>query len=445
MFLPPGEEIPSDGTDDRLAALVKLLALGRPLAVAQARTALAPVALEDVQATGLVTREGDEVIADYRLVPLEGLLLASDAGPPQQRQGVGPFTRPSLTLSRLTPRGRRRSMLDLGTGSGILALLGAAHCDQVTAIDINPRALMFAGFNARLNDVHNIELIEGDWLEPVDQRSFDLLVSNPPYLVSPDDEFTYRDSGMPGGALTERLCQATPGHLDPDGLAILLCSWPHASEDDWAAAPSSWVAETGCDALVLCYETLDPLDYAVSWNVPPLRYLDPASLRQTVARWLAYYKTTGTGAISFGAVVLRRGSGTPWVSAVKAGSAPGDLAGQQLLRLFSGQDLIHALDDRALLERRFSLPEGINVSQRFQRRQTGFVARPAMVELADGLGVSASVDPDALEVLFACDGQRTLSEIVRRIAERRAFDVAALAQIAAGAAREMLAHGVLEG
>ncbi len=76
-------------------------------------------------------------------------------------------------------------MLDLGTGSGVLGLRGASHCDRVTAVDINPRALMFAGFNAHLNFVDNIELLEGSWFEPVAGRRFDLIVSNPPYVVSP--------------------------------------------------------------------------------------------------------------------------------------------------------------------------------------------------------------------------------------------------------------------
>ena len=183
---------------------------------------------------------------------------------------------------------------------------------------------------------------------------------------------------------------------------------PHASKDDWADAPRSAVAGTGCDALILGRGTLDPLDYAVNWNTPPVRFLSPDSLRETVARWLGYYTDIGAGAVSYGAVILRRRmTGTPWVSSWQAGSAPGDRASEQLLRAITGHDL-SAAEDSALLARRFSLPDGTDVTQRFARRQGRFHEHPAMISLDAGLGVTAAVDPDVLDVIFACDGQRTL-------------------------------------
>jgi SAM-dependent methyltransferase len=448
-FVPPADELPvatqADETDERLGVLVTLLALGRGVPAATARAALAPAVLEDVQTTGLVTVDGGEATANYRVMPHAGLLLAGDGPRPGDRDVVSAFTDPSLTLAQLTPRTRRRSMLDLGTGSGILALLGAAHSDTVTAVDVNPRALMFARFNAALNECDNLELVEGSWFEPLAGRDFDLIVGNPPYVVSPDHEFTYRDSGMPGASMFESLCRETAAHLKPGGLAILLASWPHGSEDDWAGTPLTWATETGCDALVLCQATLDPLNHAVRWNVPPVRFLDPESLRETVARWLSYYRTIGAGAISFGTIALRRRTaGIGWASALKASTAPGGLASEQLVRVLDGQELIRSLDDRDLLAKSFSLPNGIDISQRFQRPGERFVARPAMVRLADGLGVSAAVDPDALEVVFACDGRRPLSEIVDSLAARRGLDAQALARIAVGAIRELLAHGLTQ-
>ena len=74
----------------------------------------------------------------------------------------------------------------------------------------------------------------------------------------------FRDSGLQGTALLDGLVRQAAEHLEPDGLGILLCSWPHASQDDWLDAPRAAVAGTGCDALIFCHATLDPLDYAVS-------------------------------------------------------------------------------------------------------------------------------------------------------------------------------------
>jgi SAM-dependent methyltransferase len=347
-------------------------------------------------------------------------------------------------LARLTPRVAARSLLDLGTGSGVLALLGAEHCGGVTAIDINRRALMFARFNARLNEIPDIELLEGSWFEPVAGRRFDLILGNPPYVISPDREFTFRDSGLRGTALLDGLVRQTAEHLEPGGLGILLCSWPHASEDDWADAPRSAAAGTGCDALIFCHATLDPLDYSVSWNTPPVRFLSPDSLRETVARWLGYYTDIGAGALSYGAVILRRRmTGTPWVSSWRAGCAPGDRAPEQLVRAITGHDLI-AVDDGALQAKRLSLPDGIDVTQRFAQRQGRFLERPAMIRLDGGLGVTAAVDANVLDVIFACDGRRTLSENVGRFAERREMPADSLAHLVTAAVRELLRHGLFD-
>jgi SAM-dependent methyltransferase len=337
-------------------------------------------------------------------------------------------------------------MLDVGTGSGVLALMGAAHCDQVTATDVNPRALMFARFNAGLNDVSNLELIEGSWFEPVAGRTFDLVVCNPPYVVSPDRDFVYRDSGMPGASLLEQLIRQSAQCLAPGGIGVMLCNWPHGSVEDWDLAPRAAVEGTGADAIILSLATGDPFDYAVRWNTPPARFDTPDALRASVARWLAHYRATGTGAITYGAVILRRREhGTPWMRPLKASTPPGERAGQQLGALLAGHDLLEALDDGGLMARRFSLLEGIDVSQRFGRRAGRFVARPAMVSLEGGLGLSAGVDPDALDVLFACDGRRTLSEAVARVAERRGESVDALGELARTAVRELLVHGLLLG
>ncbi len=449
-FLACADELPvasrAGGTDRRLTALIELLALDRPVPVPVARSALTAAAFDQLEAGGILTVADDEVLANYRLVAYDGLLLAADRARPRDRDVVMAYTSSSLLLARLAPRVPCRSLLDLGTGSGVLALVAARHCERVTAVDINPRALMFARFNAALNGAHDLELLEGSWFAPVASRRFELVLGNLPFVFSPDDEFTYRDSGRPGGALFEEICRSVPEHLDDGGRAILLASWPHASIDDWAAMPSAWAAASSCDALILRFEMLDPLEHAVRWNAPPVRFQDPEDLRRSISRWLRHCELTGTGQISFGALVLRRRSnGTRWVSARPAPSTPGRQASEQLIALLAGEDLLGRVggDQRALLGARFSLPDGADVSQRFRRRDGRFGARPAILELAGGLGVHAAIDPDALEILFACDGRLTLGQIVERVSGRRGIDRDDLARIAVTAVRELLALGLL--
>ena len=119
---------------------------------------------------------------------------------------------PSVTLAKLAVRRRVQKALDLGTGCGIQALLAAKHAERVVATDVNPRALAFARFNARLNGIDNIEFRLGNVFEPVEGERFGLLVANPPYVISPDASYAYRDSDEPADELCRRIVADAPAY-----------------------------------------------------------------------------------------------------------------------------------------------------------------------------------------------------------------------------------------
>ena len=86
------------------------------------------------------------------------------------------------------PRRAEYTILDLGTGSGAIALALAKErplC-SITASDISQAALHTASENARQHNLPNIDFVHGRWFDPLAGRSFDLIVSNPPYI--PDDD-----------------------------------------------------------------------------------------------------------------------------------------------------------------------------------------------------------------------------------------------------------------
>ena len=102
----------------------------------------------------------------------------------------------------------------MGTGNGIQAILLAAHARHVVATDVNARALEYAELNAALNGVHNVELRRGSF-EPVEGEQFDLVVANPPYVVSPEHAYLFRDSGLRGDTVSESVVRAAPAALAP--------------------------------------------------------------------------------------------------------------------------------------------------------------------------------------------------------------------------------------
>ena len=105
----------------------------------------------------------------------------------------------SKFLARFAVRRRSRATLDLGTGSGILSLDASRFSDLVVATDLNERAVAFARFNARLNGIENIEVIAGDCFAPVAGRRFDLILSNPPFFITPNADYLFCENPMESG------------------------------------------------------------------------------------------------------------------------------------------------------------------------------------------------------------------------------------------------------
>lgn len=132
----------------------------------------------------------------------------------------------SLGEERLGPASR---VLDLGTGSGAVAIAAARRGARVTAVDVSRRALATAWLNAGLHR-RRISVRRGNLLDPVRDQRFDLVVSNPPYVPSAGDRLPSRgparawDAGPTGRALVDRICREAPGVLAPGGVLLLVQS-----------------------------------------------------------------------------------------------------------------------------------------------------------------------------------------------------------------------------
>ena len=132
----------------------------------------------------------------------------------------------ALRAERLRPGSR---VLDVCTGSGLLAVTAALDGAHATAIDISRRAVWCAALNARLNGVR-VRALRGDLLAPVGGERFDAIVSNPPYLPARDDALPDGgpqrawDAGRDGRAFLDRLCAQAPAHLGPGGVLLLVHS-----------------------------------------------------------------------------------------------------------------------------------------------------------------------------------------------------------------------------
>lgn len=410
-----------------LDTLIRLFLLGVPVDADAAGRAASPMELETWVLSGLIRREGDRVLTNVQLLPFQNLVLAFDLPPrgdtglkPNYVMGIGAS---SLTLANLTVRRPSRATLDLGTGCGFQAFLAAPHSDQVVAVDLNARAVSLAAFNARLNGLANVECRQGSFFEPVEGRRFNLIVSNPPFVVSPESHYIYRDSGMQGDSLSRDLARRVPGFLHEGGFCQILCNWVHHAGQDWQTRLAGWFEGTGCDAWVMQSDTLDAAGYASKW----IRHTEQDDVEQFAHRyqvWMDYYQRERIEAISGGLITMRRRSGAAnWFRADETPERMLGPAGDSILRGFEFRDFIEATrDDRLLLDQRLTVAPELRLQQHLKPAADGWSVVDGQIQLTSGLAYVGEVDLTMVELIGRCDGRRRLGELLRELAIRLGHD-----------------------
>jgi methylase of polypeptide subunit release factors len=429
-----------------LETLVRLFLLGATEPANACAAALSPLPLD--RAAFLVEPDGDglRAVLDVRPYaaddPAHGGAhwwvvsdLGTDVRPPPLRPdhvlGVGGA---SVTLAQATVRRPVETALDVGTGCGVQALHLSRHATRVTATDRNPRALALARLTADLNGL-DWDLVEGDLLAPVRGRTFDVVVANPPFVVGPArDGWAYRDSGLAGDAVSERLIREVPGVLDDGGYATLLANWLHVRGRDWRDRVASWL--TGCDALVLQREVQDPAEYVALWQ----RDAGDTS-RERAAEWLDWFDANDVDAVGFGIVTLRRTGGTATVAIEDAPQPVAQPIGPHLASWFERWDALAATPD--LLAARPRVASGVALEQSAYAGTDGWDVTAQALQQNDGLRWRADVDPIGVALAGACDGTRTVSEVLAVLAAAYDVDEESLRAGALPAVRHLVERGFL--
>jgi SAM-dependent methyltransferase len=428
-----------------LHSLIKLFSMGQWVPADEVRTALDPVSVDDVAASGLLERGPRGLRARVGLSLHQDLLLVYDVHDPE-RPGLQPdhvlgTNTPAVTLDCLTVRRRSRATLDLGCGGGVQSLRAAAHSDRVVATDKNPRALAFARFNARLNGVAGLDLREGDLFEPVAGEKFDLIVCNPPYVISPESRYVFQDGGRPGDTLTEEVVRRAPDSLEEGGFATVLANWALRAGQPWDEPLREWVRGNGCDAWLLHGGSQDGLTYAALWN----RGRGPAEYGPAIDRWTDYYREVGLASIGMGAVILRRrGGGANWIRTETMPNDPVRPAHEEILRVFAAHDRLAALPtDEAVLAQAFRLVDNHVITQKLRRHGDEYAIESASIELDGGLRFRGAIDSYTLHLLRRCDGTRPLAAVADEMAQRAGSDRGRIGAVVAEAARRLAGLGFL--
>ncbi|MEU7749315.1 methyltransferase [Nonomuraea sp. NPDC049158] len=411
--LVPALRATADG--DPLAALIRLWWLGAAVPAARFPAGV----LDEARASGLVAAEGEHVRATVHLQPWEtGGYVVSDRkvrpGDPALRPdhvvGAGGA---SANLAQLVTRRPVHRALDLGTGCGVQVLHLADRADEIVATDLNPRALELARLSWRLSGIEGVDARAGSLFEPVEGELFDLVVSNPPFVISPGGRLTYRETGADGDAFCRDLVRQTPRFLNPGGQAHFLANWLHVADEDWRDRVGGWLGETGCDAWVVQRDVQDPAEYVELW-------LRDAAVQGTPGytehydRWLGWFDEHKVRGIGFGWITMRNAGTLDPVVRVEQLTHQvtlpvGDYVDGVLDSIATAHrvrflDSAHLRTVAGLLDERIGLP-GAEDPMRIVLRQT------------EGLRRSREVGTVEAALAGVCDGDLALGPLLNVIAE----------------------------
>lgn len=434
-----------------LATLVRLFALQVAVDRASAEAAL-PGLVDPLVGARMLDASGGEVRALVDVRPYgdetHDWWIVCDPTPgldgrtlPMVSEYVLGISEASSSLAQLTIRQPVGRALDLGTGCGVQALHLAQHADAVVATDVNPRALAMARLTAELNELE-VDVRDGSLFEPVAGETFDLIATNPPFVISPPgaEVLVYRDSGMPGDSIVRHLVENAATHLTDGGWCQILANWAHRTDTDWRAGLEEWFADQPLDAWVLQRELVDPAEYVEMW-LADAGLADAGDYTHRYDAWLDWFAEVGIEGVGFGWLSLRRTDAQPvhrfeeWSGEIAPPVGPAVAAWGRRTELLRG------LDDDALLQHAFrQSPDLVEET----RGPVGAEHPESIVlRLQQGIRRARQVDTVEAGLVSASEGDLTAGQILDALASLLGRDAADLRRTYAGRVRDLVADGFL--
>ena len=469
-----------DVADYKVAVLTALFMLGEPVSAVALETALPRTGVAGALSIGLVvptqTASSEQHYAPaVDLRPHEaqdahgsvrwwvasdlGELVTGQALAPDHVLGIG---RAGLTLAALTPRKPVETALDLGVGCGIQTLYLLRHVRQVVATDISTRALEFTAFNVALAGVDSarVQLRQGNLLEPVAGQRFDLIVSNPPFVITPP---SVRQAGLPlmeyrdaGGPILPALVRGLEDHLNPDGVAVMLGNWEHREGTSWRTSVNQWIGKS-LDAWIIQREVQDPVEYAAMWlrdgGLTPER--SAVAFENALAAWQEDFDSRQVSGVGMGYLVFHAPSvaatSGPGGTALEGQTAPEEPAsdaaapsaavepwrvleevptsgqgalGEHVAQVIAAHETLRGLDDTQVAALKLRTASGLSKEEALTPTP---VPTAPVIRQAEGFGRVIAVGMPEVALLSASDeGLLTVAQIAAAVASLTSEDPAAV-------------------
>jgi SAM-dependent methyltransferase len=329
----------------------RLLMLGDNVEREQAESAFGAELLESMLVSSLLVANPDGTLSSpFRLSLVNGRYILAD----DLRHGgdaVMGSGNTTLGLIEAVYGERLGRVLDLGCGAGAMALALSQCAESVIATDINPRALMFGQINAAINGVENVEFREGDLYEPVQHDTFDLIVSQPPFIPMPEGSAstTYLYGGPRGDELPLRVMAGTAEHLRNGGRAVILIQWPELEGESLNDRVRNAVGAPEADLLLVAFPPLDLNTFCLMYSSHIVADLGE-QFEIDVMKWRQHFARMKVGSMRHCFNIVRKDAKElGWTKAVFP--AMGVATREAIDKVLARYDLLAADDDTLLRAR----------------------------------------------------------------------------------------------
>lgn len=416
--------------------------------ISKAETPFPDGILALLQSCGLLADTGDAWRPMALLTPCHELWLAADLH--QQRESASgfdhvlPYNHPALTLLNFAVRCPVESTLDLCSGLAVHALSASRFSQSVVATDLNARAKMYGEFNAALNDCQNVECVTGSLFEAVEGRKFDLILSNPPFVMSPATEYVYRDNPIALDGFCRQILQAVPGYLNEGGMCQVICEWVEIEGQPWISRLAEWFDGTGCDVWILEANRQLPSSYAREW-VRETAHESEESEETRFRQWNQNFIDGNVAAVCGGLIFLRRRRGENWIRSSQLARAVDRSVSDAVVSGFAARDFLQEnQDDARLLEQKVRVSSDARLQQQSRWADGQWRTESAVLTLEQGIPVAVGIDDNVRILMSRMTGNKTIGEVLAGIAEQYGLDVDALQGDCLIMMRRLIEQGCLE-
>jgi carbamoyltransferase len=300
-----------------LGDLIRLFLLRVALPAERLKSLFGSQCLDSLIHLGVIKRRGDKWASAVDLYCADGLFIATDHhhmvhdGDHLDEDPVMYIGLDSLGLVHTAPRYPVEQALDLCTGSGVQALVASRYAKEVIGVDLNPRAIRFARFNACLNGICNARFMVGDLYSTLNNRKFGLILANPPFVASPRQELRFRDGGACGEDVLSRIVSEATHYLTQDGRLHVVADLADAA--DYEKKLDVWWSGGPAHKLVLQTADRNEVQFAVPHTHAPFgqRF---ETYNTELEQWVTSFRQAKLKLINFGYICIHR------LSPVAAGS-----------------------------------------------------------------------------------------------------------------------------